>query len=150
MERSMAARLMAISDCLSNVDNRLHLRLPASVSTPYHMSRLEHQVLEAGFRDGTFTTETTAKQVQALLPPPEPKKPPSRLNQMRRFMIKHREAMELEFADNTGLKRNIPRGMLKIIEAAKEGRRQGNGQGQDGAEGHQQQPPASLLPSRWS
>src|SRR5258708_19632371 len=113
MERSMAARLMAISDCLSNVDNRLHLRLPASVSTPYHMSRLEHQVLEAGFRDGTFTTETTAKQVQALLPPPEPKKPPSRLNQIRRFINKPRQPIKLQFSVNPVPNPPLPPHILK-------------------------------------
>jgi len=66
-------------------------------------------------------------------------------------MRKYREAMQLEFADNPVLERTIPREMMEIIEAGKRRRGQGNGQGQDGAEGHQQpQSPASPLPSPWS
>jgi len=130
-EKTMVSRLRTIYQCFSVVANSQLSKLPASVSTLYHMSRLEHQVLEAGLRDATFTTETTAKQVQALLPPTEPKKPPSRLNQMRKFMRKYREEMEIEFADNPVLERTIPREILEIIEAAKERRQQGNGHAQD-------------------
>ena len=136
----MVSRLRTIYQCFSVVANSQLSKLPASVSTLYHMSRLEHQILEAGLRDGTFTTETTAKQVQALLPPPKPKKPPSRLNQMRKFMRKYREAIELEFADNPVLERTIPREMLEIIEAGKERRRQRNGQGRDNDDAERQQP----------
>jgi hypothetical protein len=64
-------------------------------------------------------------------------------------MSKHLEAMEIEFADNPVLERTIPREMLEIIEAAKERRRQGNGQ--DNAISQQQPtPPPRPLPSRWS
>jgi hypothetical protein len=122
MERSGAARFMAIAKCFSNVDNIYIGQLPASTITLYTMTRLKWEVLEGKLKSGEFNTRTTAKQVQALLPPPKPKKPPSRLNQLRRFVSKHREAIELKFADNPVLERTIPREILEIIEAAKQRR----------------------------
>jgi len=120
---------MAIAKYFSNVDNIYIGQLPASTITLYTMTRLKPEMVKAKLRSGEFSTRTTVKQVQALLPPPKPKKPTSRLNQIRKFMRKYREAMEIEFADNPVLERTIPREMLEIIEGAKERRRQGNGQG---------------------
>jgi hypothetical protein len=58
-----------------------------------------------GIDAGTINKKTTLADVLAMLPKSKPKKPPSRLNQLRKFMRKHREAMELEFADNPVLER---------------------------------------------
>jgi hypothetical protein len=65
-------------------------------------------------------------------------------------MSKHLEAMEIEFADNPVLERTIPREMLEIVEAAKERRRQGNGQDDNAISQQQSIPPPRPLPSRWS
>jgi hypothetical protein len=65
-------------------------------------------------------------------------------------MSKHLEAMEIEFADNPVLERTIPREMLEIVEAAKERRRQGNGQDDNAISQQQPTPPPRPLPSRWS
>jgi ferritin len=59
---------------------------------------------------GAFTTD-------------QAEEPPSRLNQMRKFMRKYREATEIEFAENPVLERTMPREILEIIEAAKQRRR---------------------------
>ncbi|SRR5260370_23620408 len=121
----MVSKLRAVHTCLSDPKvSDLKLSLPPSLTTLYALTRLEPERIAELVRNETITAKTTHEQIKPFLPPPMPrtKKAVSRLNQLRKFMSKHREAMELEFADNPVLERTIPREMREIIEAAKERR----------------------------
>ncbi len=145
-ERSIAARLRAIYQCLTNVDNYLQKQLPASVSTIYEMSKVGPELLEAKLRRGEWTTATTRADI---IPPRQPKKPPSRLNQLRKFMGEHREAIINELVNNPVLCETVPEEIEEMMKEVRERRLRNNGQDEQPP---QQQPPVppSPLPSRWS
>jgi hypothetical protein len=147
-ERSIAARLRAIYHCLTNVDNYLQKRLPASVSTIYEMSKVGPELLEAKLKRGEWSTTTTRADI-APRKPKEPKQEPSPVNQMRRFYKgKHREAMIEELVNNPVLCETVPEEIEELMREVRERRAQGNGQDEQ----PQQQPttPTRPLPSRWS
>jgi hypothetical protein len=144
MDRSVVTRLKKIA-ATPSLSAHAH-KLPPSWYTLYLLTRLKPEKLQAGIETGKVNKAITRADVMKMLPPPKPKKPPSRLNQLRKFMSRHREAMELEFSDNPVLERTIPREMLEIIEAAKQ-RRRGDGRDDCATQPH---PPASPLSPRWS
>src|SRR5713101_3364264 len=124
MERSGAARFMKIARCFSNVDNVYISKLPASTITLYTMTKLKPEVLEAKLKSGEFNTRTRCEQVRALRPLPKPEKPPSRLNQLRRFMSKHREAMIDELVNNPVLCETVPEEIEEMMKEVRERRAQ--------------------------
>ena len=124
-ERSIAARLRAIYQCLTNVDNYLQKRLPASVSTIYEMSKVGPELLAAKLRREEWSTTTTRADIR----PPKPRKEPSRVNQMRRFYKGgHRDEIIDELVNNPVLCETVPREIEELMEAVRERRAKGNGQ----------------------
>jgi len=73
-ERSIAARLRAIYHCLTNVDNYLQKRLPASVSTIYEMSKVGPELLGAKTETGGMVNNnhpgrhSTSQAQQRVIP----------------------------------------------------------------------------------
>src|SRR5713101_8214797 len=107
------------------------------------MSKVGPELLEAKLRKGEWTTATTRADI---IPPRQPKKPPPRLNQLRKFMGEHREAIIDELVHNPVLCETVPEEIEEMMKEVRERRRQGNGQ-DDSATQPQQQP---TTPSRWS